>query len=261
MSTVKKPGFALRVNQEITNLFKQYGRPKKYAKGDTVIKQGDYSNYVYILLVGEAEVVRIDRFGNENKLAVLTAGDIVGEMGAFLNNTRSATVKAKTDGLIALECPNQMFIRGLFNTHELTYRVLANYANRINDLNIAVTNHFQSRVMLVVGHYIMSRMNMSKETQDVEIILAEFDEISGLETNKIIEALYNYKSLRTFDKIVFPAEINIIEIEVEKQNVGDETADDGNLKSVEVKQAEPGRVIVGVNTERMKAQMKRLSYC
>lgn len=261
MSTAKKPGFSLRVNQEITNLFKQYGKPKKYMKGETVIKQGDYSNHVYILLVGEAEVVRVDRFGNENKLAVLTAGEIVGEMGAFLNNTRSATVKAKTDGLIALECPNQMFIRGLFNTHELTYRVLTNYANRINDLNISVTNHFQSRLMLVVGHYIMGKMDMNKENQDVSIILSELEEISGLETNKITETLYNFRSLRTFDKIIFPAEINIVEVEVENQNVGDVTGDDGGLKTVEVKQALPGKVVVGVNTERMKAQMKRLSYC
>ena len=103
----KKAGFAFKVNQEITNLFTSYGKLKAYNAGSDIVKQGDYSNFVYIVLDGEAEVIRVDRFGNENVLAQIGVGDIVGEMGAFLNNKRSATVRAKVP-VKALECPNQM---------------------------------------------------------------------------------------------------------------------------------------------------------
>jgi CRP-like cAMP-binding protein len=258
----KKPGFSLKVNQEITNLFKNYGKLKRFSAGECVIRQGEYANHVYILLSGEAEVVRVDRFGNENKLAVLGGGDIVGEMGAFLeNNQRSATVKAKSTVLIALECPNQMFIRGLFSTHELTYRVIKNYAERLNELNITSSNHFQSRVMLVVGHYMESKIDYSKKICEVEVVIKELFERSALEQWKITDAVYNFKALRVFNKIVFPAEVNIVEIEVENQNVGDVTGDDGKLKAVDVKQSEPGRILIEVDTERFKEQMKRLSYC
>jgi len=252
----KKPGFSLKVNQEITNLFKNYGKLKKFAGGECVIRQGEYANHVYILLSGEAEVVRVDRFGNENRLAVLGGGDIVGEMGAFLeNNQRSATVKAKSPALLALECPNQMFIRGLFSTHELTYRVIKNYAERLNDLNILTANHFQSRVMLVVGHHMEPMVDWNSKVCEVELNLKELFERSGLETWKITDAIYNFKSLKIFNKLVFPAEINIIEVDPE------DPERDNLEKAVDVQQAEPGRVIIEVDTGRFREQMKRLSYC
>ncbi|TCK60610.1 cyclic nucleotide-binding domain-containing protein [Seleniivibrio woodruffii] len=251
----KKPGFSLKVNQEITNLFKNYGKLKKFEKDDCVIRQGEYANHVYILLSGEAEVVRVDRFGNENRLAVLGGGDIVGEMGAFLeNNKRSATVKAKSLALLALECPNQMFIRGLFSTSELTYRVLKNYAERLNELNISASTHYQSRVMLVVGHYIESRVDWSQKVCEVTVDIKELFDRSSLELWKITEAIYNFKALRIFNKIVFPAEINIVEINPEEgENLTDKTH--------ELKEGEPNRIIIEVDTERFREQMKRLSYC
>ncbi|MGE4265896.1 MAG: cyclic nucleotide-binding domain-containing protein [Deferribacterales bacterium] len=252
----KKPGFSLKVNQEITNLFKNYGKLKKFVADECVIRQGEYATHVYILLSGEAEVVRIDRFGNENRIAVLGGGEIVGEMGAFLeNNQRSATVKAKTPVLLALECPNQMFIRGLFNTHELTYRVIKNYAERLNDLNILSANHFQSRVMLVVGHSIEQKTDMNSSVCEVELNLKELFARSGLETWKITDALYNFKTLNVFKKLVFPAEVNIVEVDPE------DSLRDNVRKAVDVKQAEPARVIIEVDTARFKEQMKRLSYC
>lgn len=252
----KKPGFSLKVNQEITNLFKNYGKLKRFAEGECVIRQGEYANHVYILLSGEAEVVRVDRFGNENRLAVLGGGDIVGEMGAFLeNNQRSATVKAKSPALIALECPNQMFIRGLFSTHELTYRVIKNYAERLNELNILTAGHFQSRVMLVVGHHMEPLIDWSSKMCEVELNLKELFERSGLETWKITDAIYNFKALRIFNKLVFPAEVNIVEVDPE------DPERDNLEKAVDVQQAEPGRVIIEVDTARFREQMKRLSYC
>jgi CRP-like cAMP-binding protein len=259
----KKAGFAFRVNQEITSLFSQFGRLKNYQQGQLIVKQGDYSNHVFILMAGEAEVVRNDRYGNENHIANLQAGDIVGEMGAFLNNKRSATVKASTD-VKAIECPNQMFIRGLFSTHELTYRVLKNFAERINDLNGQVANHFQTRLMLVVGHYIKGLLVPDKGVQDVEIELSEIYEISRLENDKIVDALYNFKALKAVTKLVFPAEINIVEVEVEGQNVGDEEPPDDVVdeepKEVEIDQSESGKVIVQVDVGRFNDTMRRISY-
>lgn len=82
----KKAGFAFKVNSEITALFTQYGKLKAYNDGSEIVKQGgDYSNFVYIVLEGEADVIRIDRFGNENVLASVGVGDIVGEMGGLFS--------------------------------------------------------------------------------------------------------------------------------------------------------------------------------
>lgn len=258
MST-KKAGFAFKVNQEITALFTQYGKLKIYKPGNEIVKQGDYSNYVYIVLQGEADVLRIDRFGNENVLASISVGDIVGEMGAFLNNKRSATVKAKTD-MKALECPNQMFIRGLFSTHELTYRIMKNFAERINTLNGQVANHLQARIMLVLDRFITPKLDKSKSVQDVVLELAEITAETRLENEKIVEGLYNFKSLRAITKLIFPAEINIVEVEIAGQNVGDQTEGDDQTKIIDVAQSASGKIVAQIDLPRYADTIRRISY-
>jgi len=255
----KKAGFAFKVNQEITALFTQYGKLKAYKEGSEIVKQGDYSNFVYIVLEGEAEVIRIDRFGNENTLAQIGVGDIVGEMGAFLNNQRSATVKAKTI-VKALECPNQMFIRGLFSTHELTYRIMKNFADRISTLNGQVANHFQSRLMLVLDRFIKDKLVEGKSVQDIELDLNVITLETRLENHKIVEGLYNFKALKAITKLVFPAEINIVEVTVAGQNVGDETESDDQSKIVDVEQASSGKVIAQIDLGRYTDTIRRISY-
>ncbi|PLX69473.1 MAG: hypothetical protein C0603_00665 [Denitrovibrio sp.] len=255
----KKAGFAFKVNADITSLFTQYGKLKAYKDGSEIVKQGDYSNFVYIVLEGEAEVIRIDRFGNENTLAQIGVGDIVGEMGAFLNNKRSATVKAKTI-VKALECPNQMFIRGLFSTHELTYRIMKNFADRINTLNGQVANHFQSRLMLVLDKFINPKLDEGATVQDIELDLTEITLETRLENHKIVEGLYNFKDLKAITKLVFPAEINIVEVQVEGQNVGDETGEEDPDKVVDIEQASSGKVIAQIDITRYNDTIRRISY-
>jgi len=255
----KKAGFAFKVNQEITALFVQYGKLKAYKAGSEIVKQGDFSNSVYIILQGEADVIRVDRFGNENLLASIGVGDIVGEMGAFLSNKRSATVRAVSD-MKALECPNQMFIRGLFSTHELTYRIMKNFAERINTLNGLVANHFQSRMMLVLDRFISDKIDPDKTIQEIELDLNEITLETRLENHKIVEGLYNFKALKAITKLVFPAEINIVEVQVQGQNVGDQTEGDDQSKIVDVEQAASGKVMVQIDLGRYKDTIRRISY-
>jgi len=255
----KTAGFAFRVNQEITGLFKQYGKLKAFEADQDIVKQGDYSNSVYIILEGDATVLRVDRFNNENTLAILGVGDIVGEMGAFLNNKRSATVRANTI-VKALECPNQMFIRGLFSTHELTYRIIKNFADRISNLNGQVANHYQARLMLVLDRFISPLLLEDKTVQDVELDLNEITLETRLENHKIVEGLYNFKALNAITKMKFPAEINILEVEIEGQNVGDQAEGDDPSKIVEVEQASSGKVICQIDIGRYKDTVRRMSY-
>lgn len=255
----KKAGFAFKVNQEITALFTQYGKMKVYGDGDNIVKQGDFSNSVYITLAGEADVIRVDRFGNENVLATIGVGDIVGEMGAFLNNKRSATVRARGE-VKALECPNQMFIRGLFSTHELTYRIIKNFAERINTLNGQVANHVQARTMLVLDRFITRKLVPGKTVQDIELDLNEITDETRLENDKIVEGLFNFKSLRAINKLVFPAEINIVEVQVAEQNLGDVSGDEDPSKVVDVEQAASGRVIAQIDVSRYNDTIRRISY-
>ncbi len=63
-----------------------------FESGEAVFHQGDIGETLYILLTGEAEVIREDN-GVENRLALLHAGEFFGEMALLNEHTRGATIR------------------------------------------------------------------------------------------------------------------------------------------------------------------------
>ncbi|HKY03691.1 MAG TPA: FAD-dependent oxidoreductase, partial [Blastocatellia bacterium] len=66
-----------------------------FEPGEEVFHQGDLGDRIYIIVNGQAEVVREDN-GNEMVLAQLGAGEYFGEMALLRQTTRSATVRCIT---------------------------------------------------------------------------------------------------------------------------------------------------------------------
>ena len=75
---------------------------RRFRRGELVVEQGRKSNALFILLNGRARVLTSDSRGREVILAVLEAGDYVGEMSLIDNESHSATVRCEiqTDMLI-----------------------------------------------------------------------------------------------------------------------------------------------------------------
>merc|ERR1719295_1980825 len=66
--------------------------PMEYAKGSTIIKEGDIGSIVYVMEEGKVEVSREGKF-----LSVMSAGKLFGELAILYNCQRTATIKAATD--------------------------------------------------------------------------------------------------------------------------------------------------------------------
>ena len=62
--------------------------------GEVVFEQGDEGDTFYVLLSGEAQVVRTHESGEEEVLAILTDGAHFGERALLKNDMRYATIKA-----------------------------------------------------------------------------------------------------------------------------------------------------------------------
>jgi CRP-like cAMP-binding protein len=71
--------------------------------GQEIVKQGNPADKFFIVIAGEAEVVREEQ-GNERQIATLTPGQLYGEVAIMRDQPRSATVRARTDTrLLALD--------------------------------------------------------------------------------------------------------------------------------------------------------------
>ncbi|MEM7540916.1 MAG: cyclic nucleotide-binding domain-containing protein [Pseudomonadota bacterium] len=72
-----------------------------FEQGETVIKQGEFGDYYYIIQSGELEVVRAGSKGKEVRLATIGVGDTFGEEALVSTTKRNATVRMLTAGELA----------------------------------------------------------------------------------------------------------------------------------------------------------------
>lgn len=73
------------------------GRRRLFLAQAVVMRQGEDSDSLHIVVKGKVKVERTLSGGQSLLLAELVAGDIVGEMGVLNGDPRTATVTAETD--------------------------------------------------------------------------------------------------------------------------------------------------------------------
>lgn len=82
-------------------------RQEHFEAGDVVFREGDAGDRIFVILVGQAEVVR-EVGGGEQHLGKLGPGEYFGEMALLQETVRTATVRCAT-GLDAVSIPKREF--------------------------------------------------------------------------------------------------------------------------------------------------------
>lgn len=103
--TLKKtPYFEGILEERQLDILEGHSRTRDIAPNTTFIRQDDEGDSMYVLQEGVARVTVHRPGGAEQQVAILTSGDIVGEMSLMLGVARTATVTAITK-IRALEIP------------------------------------------------------------------------------------------------------------------------------------------------------------
>lgn len=85
----------------------ELSRPRRYARGQAIVEEGELGDSLYVLVSGEVEVLRRD--GPEDRaLARLEPPEFFGEMALIDREQRSATVRAASE-VTALQLTAQNF--------------------------------------------------------------------------------------------------------------------------------------------------------
>ena len=139
---------------------------RRLRRGELVVEQGRKSNALFILLNGRARVLTADSRGREVILAVLEAGDYVGEMSLIDNEPHSATVRAEvqTDMLVLGRAE---FSRCLPETTSLAYGILRGLVSRLR----AADRQIESLALLdVYGRVARTLLDMADDTNGTLLI-------------------------------------------------------------------------------------------
>lgn len=106
---------------------------KVYKDGETIIKQGEKGNCMYVILEGKVEIVR-EKDGKEMRLATAGEGDFIGEMAIFESEVRSATVRSLGD-VRAITVDKENFIRRVNQDPSIAFRLVKILIQRVREMN------------------------------------------------------------------------------------------------------------------------------
>ena len=103
---------------------------RRYRRGELIVERGRKTNALFILLTGRARVVAADERGREVILAVLEAGDYLGEMSLIDNEPHSATVRAEVQTDV-LMLGRTEFARCLPENSSMAYAIMRGLVQRL----------------------------------------------------------------------------------------------------------------------------------
>jgi CRP-like cAMP-binding protein len=97
------------------------GTVKDHTAGQVLLKEGDSSDFVLLVLAGKLEVF-VEREGRDLVLTEANPGTILGELAMLCGIPRSASVRAKADSAV-LEWPDEAFRSMLVRDPSLSQRI------------------------------------------------------------------------------------------------------------------------------------------
>lgn len=132
-------------NQELAEKLADLAELIEATSGSAIINQNDYTNDIFFILIGSFSIVV-----NGREIAVRSAGDYVGEMGAIeATQRRSATVKARENSLVARI--TEASFDDLGKQHPVLYKTIAQgLARRLLERNRLVKPiHGRTRLFII----------------------------------------------------------------------------------------------------------------
>lgn len=111
---------------------------KVFRDGDTIIRQGDEGDCMFVIQEGLVEVIQ--RHGDtEVELGTMGTGDFFGEMSLFQKEVRAASVRARGDVRV-MTVDKKTLLRRIKEDPLLAYNLVRTMSNRIRELHVKLAD-------------------------------------------------------------------------------------------------------------------------
>ncbi|HEX2501395.1 MAG TPA: cyclic nucleotide-binding domain-containing protein [Methylomirabilota bacterium] len=112
----------------------------EFAPGETIVRQGDPADAVYIVTEGEAEVLLRDHEGREIMAATMGRHSLFGETAVISKGRRTATVRAR-DRVVTFKISAEVFLDLVRQSPEISMQVMTVLAQRIERTSALLQQH------------------------------------------------------------------------------------------------------------------------
>ena len=105
---------------------------KNYRAGEVIVRQGEKGDCMYVIQSGKVEVVQTGYNNKEIRLAVLSTGDVFGEMAIFQEEIRSATVRALSKVRVIV-VDKRIFLKRVHEDPSFAFTLMQKMSHRIKE--------------------------------------------------------------------------------------------------------------------------------
>ncbi len=183
-------------------IFDKCGR--SYNGNDSIFREGDIGNEMYIIQSGKVKITKQLKSGEEKTLVILGPGDFFGEMAVIDKDVRSANATAlEASRLIALD--EEVFEMHMQSNPKIVKKILKNLTSRLRDANQQIANLMIKDANRLVANTILLVVHKHGEegpdgiTMDIPFTISELSKMCGLEmskTHEIVDKLMKAKVIR-----------------------------------------------------------------
>lgn len=169
------------VGSEVTKFLFDYGRKQRFSEGSYMIREGQLARNVFVILEGEAEIVKADENGNDKVVAKVGKGTILGEMGVFMDQPRTTSVRISQE-LTALEFTAESFTSAVIKIPDLSLRLLKSLSTKLSESNEVIVGLGYAQSMLICGMYVLdTRPSQTEKETSISLSMQQICEETGLE--------------------------------------------------------------------------------
>lgn len=188
------------INADITKFLFSYGRKTILNTGQVFITEGQMSRTIFVLLEGEAEILKRDDDGHENIVARVGSGTILGEMGVFMQEERTTSVRAATN-IIALEFTADSFSTAIAKIPELGLRIIKSLSTKLKSANDFTLGLRKAHNILVVGNNILVQKSDGSGAIKFELNLSDLAKSTAIGRNAIMSEVERLSSAGVISQI------------------------------------------------------------
>lgn len=185
---------------------------REYVKGETIFREGDDGQAMYIIVKGKVKLARTARDGRENLLALLGAGDMFGELSVFDPGPRLSRAHAVDDSIV-YELPKPVLDSWLEDHLEMSRHMLRALAQRIRrtsntmaDLIFSDVPGRVAKAILDLGHR-FGRMERGHVTVRHGLTQEELAQLVGASRETVNKALADFASRGWIDVHIGAVEV------------------------------------------------------
>jgi len=187
-----------------------------YRKGETVFREGDNGQSMFLLTEGQAGMKK-DFFGGQRDLGTIQSSEYFGELSLLSGNSRTATVYAHTD-LVCYTINQNDFMTLVEKNHRLSLNVI----RTLNDRLVRSDNRANQQIINAYHTMIFSLADLAesrdpetgehlKRVQSYCMFMAKqvkcLRKYSKSVTDDFIENIYNASPLHDIGKVGIPDSI------------------------------------------------------